>query len=142
MVYTPMDDVTEFHDKFHRDGKGRHDRPISVSDVDRRMALIGEEAAEVDEVLLSMGNGLVSGYDESDYFPELAKELADLLYVVYGTAEEFGIPLEAVFKEVHHSNMSKIWSDGTVHYREDGKVLKPPTYYQADVEGILYGRSG
>lgn len=140
MTYSPMDDVAEFHDKFHRDGKGRHNRPISVSDIERRMALIAEEATEVDEVLISMANGLVSGYEEEDYFPELAKELADLLYVVYGTAEEFGIPLEKVFKEVHHSNMSKLWPDGTVHYREDGKVLKPPTYYQANVEGVLYGR--
>lgn len=136
MAYTPTDDVAEFHDKFHRDGKGRHNRPLSVSDVDRRMALIAEEAMEVDEVLLSMSSGLASGYDAREYYPELAKELADLLYVVYGTAEEFGIPLEAVFKEVHHSNMSKLWPDGTVHYREDGKVLKPPTYTEANIKRV------
>lgn len=137
MTYSPMNDVAEFHDKFHRDGKGRHERPISVSTVDRRLALISEEFMEVDEVLLAMGNGLVSGYAPSDYFPELAKELADLLYVVYGTAEEFGIPLEEVFKAVHESNMSKVWDDGTVHYNEIGKILKPPTYSPPDLESIL-----
>lgn len=37
----------------------------------------------------------------------LADALADLLYVVYGTAVTFGIPLDAVFTEVHRSNMTK-----------------------------------
>jgi predicted HAD superfamily Cof-like phosphohydrolase len=66
-----------------------------------------------------------------------ADALADLLYVVYGAALEWGIPLDDVFVEVHRSNMSKVWPDGTVHYREDGKVLKPPTYSPADVAKVL-----
>jgi len=66
-----------------------------------------------------------------------ADALADLLYVVYGAALEWGIPLDDVFAEVHRSNLSKVWPDGTVHCRQDGKVLKPPTYSPADVAKVL-----
>lgn len=75
---------------------------------------------------------------------EAADALADLLYVIYGAALEWGIPIDAVFAEVHRSNMSKMWNgpDGPyVKYRDDGKVIKPPTYSKADVAGVL-ARSG
>lgn len=60
-----------------------------------------------------------------------------MLYVVYGAAVTYGIDLEPIFDEIHRSNMSKLWPDGTVQKREDGKVLKPPTYSPADLEPIL-----
>lgn len=68
---------------------------------------------------------------------EAADALGDLLYVVYGAALEWGIPIDAVFAEIHRSNMTKVWPDGTVHYRDDGKVIKPPTYSKADIKGVL-----
>lgn len=68
---------------------------------------------------------------------EVADALADLKYVIDGTALEYGIPLDVVSTEVHRSNMSKLWPDGKPRYREDGKMLKPPTYSKADVAGIL-----
>lgn len=67
----------------------------------------------------------------------VADALADLLYVIHGTALEWGIPIERVFKEVHRSNMSKVWDDGTVHFRSDGKVMKPPMYSPADIGSCL-----
>jgi predicted HAD superfamily Cof-like phosphohydrolase len=76
---------------------------------------------------------------EAPYWYEaLAKELADILYVVYGTADLLEIPLEAVFAEVHRSNMSKV-VNGEVIRREDGKILKPDSYREADVHGALTG---
>ncbi|HKT33810.1 MAG TPA: MazG nucleotide pyrophosphohydrolase domain-containing protein [Nitrospira sp.] len=65
--------------------------------------------------------------------PAIAKELADLLYVVYGTAVSYGIAMDPVFREVHRSNMSKIGG----YKREDGKWVKPPTYSPAEIERIL-----
>lgn len=73
------------------------------------------------------------------WYAALAKELADVLYVVYGTADLLEIPLEAVFAEVHRSNMSKVGPNGEVTRREDGKILKPATYREADVHGALTG---
>jgi len=71
----------------------------------------------------------------------LAKELADLLYVVYGTAAAYGIPIDDVYREVHRSNMSKLGPDGKPIYREDGKVLKGPNYTPADIQKVLDGKS-
>lgn len=58
----------------------------------------------------------------------LAKELADLKYVTYGTDAAFGIDADRVYAEVHDSNMSKLGPNGEVLRREDGKVLKGPNY--------------
>lgn len=63
----------------------------------------------------------------------IAKELADLLYVVYGTAVSCGIDLEPIFREVHRSNMSKVGG----HRRADGKWVKPLTYSPAVIEPLL-----
>ena len=90
-----------------------------------RVDLINEEAKEFQES--SEAGDLVNA----------AKELADILYVVYGAAVEWGIPLDAVFEKVHRSNMGKVWPDGKVHYNEAGKVLKPPTYTPPDIASVL-----
>lgn len=64
----------------------------------------------------------------------LGKELADLLYVTYGTAAAHGLPINDVYADIHQANMSKLAPDGTVIRREDGKVLKGPNYKPATVE--------
>lgn len=130
--------LKEFHDKFDPDGESRMDNPINWQLVGKRAALIAEEAFEVDQEFHGLMEVVGTEY-WTVCVARLAKELADLLYVVYGTAEEFEIPMEEVFKAVHESNMSKVWDDGKVHYREDGKVLKPPTYKAPDIESVLYG---
>ncbi|MEC4688424.1 MAG: hypothetical protein VST64_08985, partial [Nitrospirota bacterium] len=67
----------------------------------------------------------------------VAKELADLLYVVYGAAVSCGIDMEPVFQEVHRSNMSKLGG----YKRADGKWVKPPTYSPASIQPILQAQA-
>ena len=67
---------------------------------------------------------------------EVADALTDLLYVIYGAGHAFGIDLDECFKEVHASNMSKLGPDGKPIKREDGKVLKPDTYFPPDLKNI------
>jgi predicted HAD superfamily Cof-like phosphohydrolase len=100
---------------------------LDVSDEVReiRCALIEEEAAEFREAL------------EAGDIVEVADAIADLLYVVYGAAVTFGIPIDEVFAEVHRSNMTKLGPDGAPIYREDGKVLKGPSYEPPEVLGVL-----
>ena len=50
-----------------------------------------------------------------------ADALADLLYVVHGTANACGIPIAAVFAEVHRSNMTK---PGLDQHGKGGKIGK------------------
>jgi predicted HAD superfamily Cof-like phosphohydrolase len=105
-----------------------HDSPtLDVSSDVReiRCALIEEEAAEFREAL------------EAGDLVEVADAIADLLYVVYGAAVTFGIPIDEVFSEVHRSNMTKLGADGVPIYREDGKVLKGPSFEPPDVLGVL-----
>lgn len=70
---------------------------------------------------------------EKDNIIEIADGIADLLYVTIGTAVSYGINIEPIFDEVHRSNMTKLWPDGTVHYNDYGKVIKPETYSPANI---------
>lgn len=102
--------------------------PALVDDQTRalRIRLIHEEFEELKEAMAK--NDLVG----------IAKEMADLLYVVYGTAVSYGIEMDAVFREVHRSNMSKVGG----YKREDGKWVKPATYSPAAIEPILAEQVG
>lgn len=91
-----------------------------------RMRLIVEEVVE--ELLLAM---------EKDDLVEIADGIADAVYVIVGAALEYGIPAHLVFQEVHNSNMSKLWPGGEVRRREDGKILKPPTFTPPDIARVL-----
>lgn len=68
----------------------------------------------------------------------VADALTDLLYVVYGAGHAYGINLDTCFREVHASNMSKLGADGKPIYREDGKVLKGPNFFEPELEEIVF----
>jgi predicted HAD superfamily Cof-like phosphohydrolase len=68
---------------------------------------------------------------------EIADGLADLLYVVFGTAVVYGIPMDEVFLEVHRSNMSKLGSDGKPLVGANGKRLKGPNFRPPDITPLL-----
>lgn len=112
--------VEEFHRKFEILVQERPTIP-NGSTTELRVRLIQEEFDELKEAL-----------DRED-LAAVAKEMADLLYVVYGTAVSYGIDMEPVFREVHRSNLSKVGG----HKRADGKWVKPPTYSPASLEPIL-----
>jgi predicted HAD superfamily Cof-like phosphohydrolase len=101
--------------------------PALVDDGTRalRERLIHEEFEELKEAMAK------------DDLIGIAKEMADLLYVVYGTAVSYGIDMEPVFREVHRSNMTKVGG----YKREDGKWVKPATYSPAAIEPILAEQS-
>lgn len=121
-VWSPMAMVREFHDVFGVSIGA----PASAWQLRWfRRDLIREEAAETVAAL------------EGEPLEHVAKELADLVYVAYGTAVSLGINLDEALRRVHDSNMSKRSPDGTISYREDGKVLKPPTYRPPDMSGTV-----
>ena len=112
--------VQEFHEQFDIHIATTPSVPNEATQT-LRNRLIQEEFEEVQEAM------------QSQDLPAMAKELADLLYVVYGTAVSLGIDMEPVFKEVHRSNMSKVGG----YKREDGKWVKPPTYSPANTLPII-----
>lgn len=90
-----------------------------------RVDLIEEELSELKVAMLKRDQ------------VEIADALTDLLYVVYGSGHTFGINLDKTFKEVHKSNMSKLGEDGKPIYREDGKVLKGPNFFEPNLKKII-----
>lgn len=142
MTYEPMKSLDEFHDKFHPKGKKRFSVNVTPDDMDRRERLITEEYKEVLYEIDYVRHQLMypeeyTEEDKTNAKRQLAKELADLLYVVYGTADELCIPLEDVFQRIHEANMTKLWPDGQVHYNEYGKIIKPSTYTVANVDDLI-----
>lgn len=70
---------------------------------------------------------------------EVGDALGDMLYILCGTIIEHGFQhkIEEIFEEIQKSNMSKLGEDGEPIYREDGKVLKGPNYFQPKIQEIL-----
>ncbi|MFF3334329.1 MazG nucleotide pyrophosphohydrolase domain-containing protein [Streptomyces sp. NPDC002888] len=124
MSSSPADLVRAFHLAFGLDARST---PTEVSPAlaAHRAMLLAEEAAEVAEV--SVDGPL----------DRLAHELADVVYVAYGTALVHGIDLDAVIAEIHRSNMTKVGPDGRTARRADGKVLKGEHYKAPDVSAVL-----
>jgi NTP pyrophosphatase (non-canonical NTP hydrolase) len=69
---------------------------------------------------------------------EQLKELADLVYVVYGYANAMGWDLEEAVRRVHDNNLGRcIQPDGSVQRRADGKILKNPNYPKVDLGDLV-----
>lgn len=67
---------------------------------------------------------------------DIADGGADLVWVVKGLFTTLGIDFDQVWQEIRASNMSKV-VEGKVIRREDGKILKPDTYFKPDIEKVL-----
>lgn len=69
---------------------------------------------------------------------EELKELADLVYVIFGYANALGWDLMEAVRRVHKNNLDRcVWPDGKVHKREDGKVLKNPDAPKVNLEDLV-----
>ncbi|WP_442844634.1 hypothetical protein [Leeuwenhoekiella sp. H156] len=119
--------VHEFHTAF---GLGINEKPtadLGKAKNQLRFELMREENEEYLEA--ANNNDLA----------EVADALGDMLYILCGTILEHGMQhkIEEVFDEIQRSNMSKLGADGKPIYREDGKVLKGPSYFKPDIAAIL-----
>jgi predicted HAD superfamily Cof-like phosphohydrolase len=122
-------DVQAFHEAM---GCGIGDRAApGFSNVELRLRLIEEEVEELRDACTSLA---FEGTDrKSADFPAAVDALADIAYVVIGTAVEWGVDLAAVWDEVQRANMAKVGGAK----REDGKVTKPPGWQPPDIAGVL-----
>ena len=117
---SPQSMVTEFHKAF---GLSVAEAEWSDDTLILRAKLIDEESEEVASAIMNVIEEPYLGCEEA-----LLKELADLVYVVYGTAVSLGLNLDEALERVHESNLSKLGEDGKPIYRPDGKVLKSVNY--------------
>ena len=122
-----IDAVARFHRSF---GLGISETPKADLGVEKntlRFNLMDEENREYFDAA------------RKDDLVEVADALGDMLYILCGTILEHGMQhiIEEVFDEIQKSNMSKLGEDGRPIYREDGKILKGPSYFKPDIKGIL-----
>jgi predicted HAD superfamily Cof-like phosphohydrolase len=96
----------------------------NLPQADLYMELIREEFEELKEA-----------HGNSDIV-EVADACGDLIWVILGLANSLGIPMHRVWHEVSASNMSKT-VEGKVIKREDGKILKPDTYFPPNIHRAL-----
>jgi predicted HAD superfamily Cof-like phosphohydrolase len=59
---------------------------------------------------------------------EQADAYIDIIYFSLGGLVSMGVEPQKLFDIVQNANMSKLFPDGKPHYREDGKVIKPPEW--------------
>jgi predicted HAD superfamily Cof-like phosphohydrolase len=122
--FDPAAAVAEFHMAFDLPMRDIPGAEIDCHLAELRVTLLEEEVGEF--VTASQKGDLVG----------IADALADMAYVIYGTALTYGIDLDAVLREVHRSNMSKLGDNGKPLIRADGKVLKSDRYFPPDVAAV------
>lgn len=127
-----LEQLIEWHTKFEVPFKFFPD-PFNDSD----------EATKLTRLRARIMKEEVKEWEESALYNEdidkRAKELADILYTVFGTIITEGLQdhIERVFDEVHKSNMSKLDDNGKAIKRADGKVLKGDNYKEPDLSFLL-----
>lgn len=129
---TNFEMVRDFHIKFGHPARHEYHDP-DAEEVTLRIRLIAEEFAELIAAMqlnLSLGD---RGPNSDEHFELVADSLADLLYVVYGTALNYGLPMDEIFYEVHRSNMTK-----TSVKDEGGKITKGEKFRSPDLGKVLW----
>lgn len=118
--------VAEFHRAF-KQKDGRWPQPLEENEFMLRHRLMREENEEYLEACNN--NSLI----------DIADALGDQLYILCGTILKHGMQyiIEEIFDEIHSSNMSKLDSDGKPVLREDGKILKGPSYFKPDISKFI-----
>jgi len=137
--------VREFHEAFQVETPSKPTIPkIGIRHL--RSHLIDEENTEL---------------ENAENVTEALDAIADLLYVVHGAALAYGFTAEqvdAAFREVHRSNMSKLWDNRWLSGVPEGcnakpsaiegwwivtnaagKIIKPPSYSPANLRKIAEG---
>lgn len=108
--------VKKFHEVFNLP-VGPFPINLDLKQVTLRNRLILEELSEYNK---AVGEGDIVA---------IADALGDILWVVFGTLVEHGLPIDQIFKCIAESNMSKV--DG---YKDDsGKWIKPDNYKPVDL---------
>ena len=114
-----FEDVKEFHKMFHE--AGGSPRVPDTETWARRIRLILEELSET-----------ATAYAIGDLV-EYADGLADLTWVVLGTAVESGLPFDEIWEEIKKSNMAKRGAG----VDSNGKLMKPVGWVPPNLKPIL-----
>jgi predicted HAD superfamily Cof-like phosphohydrolase len=118
--------VERFHEAFGQKN-AKWPQHIALEEFELRHKLMAEEN---DEYLEACDANDIVG---------IADALGDQMYILCGTILKHGLQyiIEDIFDEIQSSNMSKLGEDGKPILREDGKILKGPSYFKPDLSKFL-----
>jgi predicted HAD superfamily Cof-like phosphohydrolase len=116
---TPADMVSEYAEVSQQEGTS-----------ELYVQLINEEYHE-------LRDEMYDDFDGASPEGEL-KEMADLIYVLYGYARVKGYNLDKAVERVHQNNMGRMYQpDGTILRRDDGKVMKNKDFPTVDLGDLV-----
>lgn len=131
--------LKEFHDTFGGPGTKTDDLwlrgTLHREESDELVAALQEWVGSLGKLKIRRGDTFPPTQD--GIRSAVARELADVLYIAYGTALIAGIDLDVALAEVHRANMSKLGEDGKPILRDDGKVLKGPNFSPPDMTAAI-----
>jgi len=114
----------------------KHYQKVTEQKVDRLLyeRLIREEYAE-----WKTETPIIASAMKHPYNPEAElKELADLVYVIYGYGNARGWNLDEALYRVHSNNLGRMYQpDGSIKRREDGKIEKNKGYPKVDLSDLV-----
>ena len=121
-----LEPVSEFHEVFEI-GNALSPKLLEAPEFELRHRLLHEENEEYLEACKT-GN-----------LTEIADALGDQLYILFCTILKHGLQhkFDAIFNEIHRSNMSKLDANGRPIRREDGKILKSEKYFKPNIALLL-----
>jgi predicted HAD superfamily Cof-like phosphohydrolase len=102
-------------------------------------AVLWSQLRILNDELTDLGRAIHFGDDTIDLVDDLINDLHYVTISLHHSARCHGIPLEEAFDAVHTSNMSKIDPETGQPFerRFDGKVLKGPSYQEADLSWLM-----
>jgi len=138
MSKTNFEKVKEFHKAFGVPSAEKPTEPTREL-FDLRTDLMEEELSE----FYAAHYPNRAGEFEPDLI-EIADAIGDMLYVIYGTADQYGLDADAIFAEVHRSNMSKLDENGKPLFHDGitgpkGKVRKSAGFQEPKLREVIYG---
>jgi predicted HAD superfamily Cof-like phosphohydrolase len=109
-------DVHDFHRTF--------DHPRNLTPVLQPADRVEARADWLDEEVIELR--------EATTIAEQADAYIDIIYFAVGGLVEMGVNPDKLWSIVHGANMAKVWPDGTVRRRADGKIVKPDGWVAPD----------
>jgi hypothetical protein len=77
-------------------------------------------------------------FEAAFYGEDELKEMADLVYVIYGYANAKGYDLDEALRRVHTNNLGRcVQPDGSILRREDGKIIKNKDYPKVKLDDLV-----
>lgn len=116
-------------------GGERDPRDVNFSDMVKEFAKVTDQHPDP-FLYLELINEEFTEFLDAETIDNEVKELADLVYVVFGYAVSMGYDLEEAVRRVHENNLGRcVQPDGSVQRREDGKILKNKDFPKVNLEG-------